>query len=310
MSLEALVDHPVSVIISVCSFIVACLAYRQAGKANAQVEWHNQMSSKKILDAAREKYVQEMIEVEKEFYQHVETLRAVSGKSRLELGYLLDNFESYFIPYCKLSHEFYKATEYIRDVYDSMLTYQSGRNLIFRIRVLKDIDRNSVNEEENNQLKVVDFFRRKKGSERTLEQKLLTSKFLQSVLVTIYERIPASSEAELFRSGYKFIEEYLEVHEKIQEPLLNLSKRLKRMLYRNSFEAIKLEEMGDLSHRYERVIGDIDRIRHLTFFDLRGLNDIPTHEAVGKLLYVGSVMRMVDDFEEWGKSNSYWGTLT
>lgn len=309
MSLDALVDNSVSVIISVGSFVVACLAYRQAGKANARVEWHNQMSSKKTLDAASEKYVQEIMEVEEELYQHLETLRAVAGKSRLELSYLFDKHESHFVPYCNLRHEFLKATEYIRDGYDSMLTYQTGLNLIFRIRALKSLDRSSFTKEKNIQPKVVEFFRREKCNEETLEQKLLESKFLQDVLCNIYERIPAADEAELFADGYKFIEEYLEAHEKLQKPLVSLSERLKRMLDRNSFEAIKLQEMGDLLYCYERLIGDIDRIQHLTFSDLRGLNDIPIHEAVGKLLYVGSVMHMVDNFKYWGGSISYWGKV-
>lgn len=250
----------------------------------------------KVIDDARKEYVKEIMEVEKQFHLLLGTLNDVSEKSHRELSYLFDRFDSARQPCCNLSGEFFKITEYVKDVYSPMLDYQTGLNLIDRVRALKRIDRNTFAKEEGGHHHYMFFWRKKKYGSLSPEDRLRSSKLVHTVLSNIYGRIPVSNEEELFTQGYKWIEVYKDSHEQIREPLSMLSKKLKSKLRQNSYESIKLEDMG-LSLQYKRLIGDIDRVLNLTFFDLRDPNGFLIDNSIGKLIYAGSVMHMVGHFD-------------
>lgn len=296
--------------IALCSLIVAFFAYRHSvtsSQDNAkQIQiisnTHFQLSSNIAISEASQKYVSLLANVNREFEEIVGKLADPAARASRLIGDTFDDFDSQQLTLPYLRHAFHTAITVVREAYDEELTYQTGLNLVFRLRALKFIKGDVATYQPETPDRSIFSFLKKQNKPNNPEEIINASTAFWDSLKTIYSRIPEEKEAALFRHIYRYIEEYSCLHRESHQRLDALEKQLEDAIKENSLEMYQIRDVPSLGTKFYRVKGDIGRIRELFLPDLDGLGGHPTQDGVAYSLYAACVLYIVSQHYMWGNA--------
>jgi len=292
------------------SLIVAFMAYRHtvmSSRDNAkQIQdisnKHLRLSSNIAISEASQKYVSLLSNVNREFEEIVSKLAYPSLKASIKIGNVFDDFDTQNQAHPYLRHAFHTGIRVVREAYDKELTYQTGLNLVSRLRALKFIKGDVATYQPEKPDRSIFAFLRKQKKPNGPEEIINASIVFWDSLKTIYDRIPEEKEAELFNRIHPYIAEYSRLHREFRQRLEELEKQLEDAIKENSLEMFEIREVPSLGTKFYRVKGDIDRVRELYFPDLHGLDGISVHDGISYSFYAASVLFIVSQHFMWGET--------
>ncbi len=302
----------VSELLAFFSVIVAALAYRHSvessNASSKQIQEisnnYLRMTSNIALNQASQKYVLLLKEVNDEFEGIVNKISSHALEGSMNIGNIFDSIDTNAMSHPHLRHAFHECITTVRNAYDRELTYQTGLNLMSRIRFLKYIKNDVVSYSKSKVGKSLFTFFKKSTKNKTPEEIINTSTQFWESLKIIYERTPLNSEPELFRKVSECVSEYSKLHKEVRCNLESLEKKLEDAVKENELETFDIRENAGLGYKLYQVKGDIGRYRELYFPDLHGLDDVPVHEGVAYSIYIGSVLYVASQYHAWGRSIS------
>lgn len=291
------------------SLIVAFLAYRHtvvssrdnAKKIQEISNTHLRLSSNIAISEASQKYVSLLSNINREFEAIVAKLVYPALDASTKIGSVFDDFDAQKQAHPYLRHAFHTGITVVREAYDKELTYQTGLNLVSRLRALKFIKEDVASYQPEKPDRSIFSFLRKQNKPSGPEDVINASTAFWDSLKTIYDRIPEEKETELFRRALPYIEEYSRLHKESRQRLEELEKQLEDAIKENSLEMFDIRDVTGLGAKFYRVKGDIGRVRELYFPDLNGLGEIPVHDGISYSLYAASVLFIVSQHFMWGK---------
>lgn len=283
--------------------LISLVALRQAARSSRlseqTAERQNQLDYRIAEQESGKRYVDLLHDVNVEFEQILQELTRLAADSRGSIEKVFDKYDTSKENNPYLRHAFHAATEDVRNGCDVELTYNTGENLLMRLRCIKSIEREGLVFERPVKRGFMDFFRRPKR--RTTEFELHTCPNFWEQSSHLYRRIPAVLESELFREIYPHVHAYREGHKRHLEKLESLQQLLEQGYERNRFELFKIDDMPFLGTRYRRILGDIKRIVAFDIPDFYGLEDLRCHDGIAYALFAGSVLCIVQDYSLWGR---------
>lgn len=296
-------------LIALFSLIVSFFAYRHSvtssKETNKQIQKisadHLQLSLNIALGKASQKYVLLLGEVRREFENIISELAYPALEASRKIGEVFDKYDNEQFGHPYLRHAFHEAINVVRDAYDKELTYQYGANLTERIRFLKFIKKDITAYrycKPGNSL----FPLFKRESFPVTPERYINSResFWDSVK-TIYSRISAQNEPDLFSEALGCMAEYRKLHEEKRDKLKVLEERLDQAVKENEFEIFDIRDIPKLGEKFYRLKGDIDRYRALYFPDFHGIESVPVRDGIAFCIYAGSILFIASQHFMWGK---------
>ena len=295
--------------VALFSLIVAFAAYRHAVVSSRdntkQIQeisnTHLRLYSNIAISKASQKYVSLLSNINKEFEEIVGKLAYTALDASTKIGSVFDEFDTKSQAHPYLRHAFHTGITVVREAYDKELTYQTGLNLVSRLRTLKFIKGNVASYEPEKPDRSIFSFLKKQNKPNGPEDAINASSVFWDSLKTIYDRIQEEKEPELFRLTLPYIEEYSRLHSEFRQRLEELEKQLEDAIKENALEMFDIRDIPGLGAKFYRVKGDIGRVRGLYFPDLHGLCEMPVHDGISYSLYAASVLFIISQHFMWGK---------
>jgi hypothetical protein len=299
----------ISEIIALFSLAVAFFAYKHAVTSSAATskqihliaEDHLKLSSNIALTEASQKYVLLLNEVNQDLEGIIKELSYPALKASTEIGEALEQYDNATSSSPSLRHCFHNAITVVREAYDQELTFQTGSNLVSRIRHLKFIKDDVSNYEKFDPEKSIFSFLKKEEPPKTPEQQINRSTVFWDAVKEIYSRVPSNKECEYFRDTLEILSEYRQLHESKHQLLEDLERKLEAAIKENALEMFDIRDIPNLGSKFYRVKGDIGRIRELHFPDLQGVEEYNVSDGIAYSVYAASVVFLTSQHFMWGK---------
>lgn len=291
-----------SLIVAFIAYLHTVISSRDNAKQIQKISnTHLRLSSDIAISQASQKYVSLLSNINNEFEGIVGKLAYPALDASTKIGRIFDEFDTERQAHPYLRHAFHTGITVVREAYDKELTYQTGLNLVSRLRALKFIKGDVASYEPEKPDRSIFSFLRIQNKPSGPEDIINASSVFWDSLKTIYDRIPEKNEPVLFRRALPYIEEYSRLHRESIQRLEELEKQLEDAIKENSLEMFDIRDVPGLGTKFYRVKGDIGRIRELYFPDLNGLGEISVQDGISYSLYAASVLFIVSQHFMWGK---------
>ena len=321
--------------ISALSLILAYLSYRQAYKiSNNTAQQLEELSIKHrnlifALETTKvaQKYVKVLSACQLSSEKSLRYLASVALQTRKEVGEVFDFYDSQKFKTPYLRHSFHRATEIVRNAYDFELTYQTGLNLIERLRSLKFLDKDDIanhTQKTIHDFSILKFFKgnisnRLKpyfkisqhsqieelhvDNERFEKPEIIINKNSEfwSHLKEIYNRIPEKDIPFLYSKAHNYLKKYCSEFDQIKNVLLKNTETLGQILQENELEPISLKDIPNLGDKFHHFYGKCSRLIHFDLIDIRALDEVFDSSGISILIYAGSCLAIVGSHMLWGE---------
>ncbi|TWC21576.1 MULTISPECIES: hypothetical protein [unclassified Pseudomonas] len=298
----------ISEVTALLSLFVAFVAYRNSvvssrdnsKKIDKIANDYMVLTSNIAISEASKKYISLLSEVNKEFECIVAKLAHPALSGSVNIGDVFDEFDAQRHSHPYLRHALNTSVRVVREAYDYELTYQTGLNLVSRLRALKFIKGDVVLYESEKSKASVFAFLKKKSVPQGPEEIIAESSVFWESLGSVYNRIPEEKESELFRKVLPCIQEYIALHSEYRPRLKVLEEKLEDAIKENSLEMFNIRDVSGLGEKFYRVKGDIGRMRELYLPDFYRIEEVPVSEGVSYSLYAASVLFIASQHFMWG----------
>lgn len=296
-------------LIAICSLGVAFFAYMHAVKSSQSTsvqiqkisEEHLRLSSSVALNEASQKYVSLLADVNQEFERITKELAYPALVASRSIGEVFDKYDTQDIGHPHLRHCLHTALTIVREAYDHELTYQTGLNLMDRIRALKYIKNDVSQYEKASPEKSLFSFLKKERPPQTPEEKINSSTAFWDSVKEIYTRIPSNAEPQLFKDTLSHLKEYRKLHESKRDQLKSLEEKLESAIKENALEIFDIRDIPNLGQKFFRVKSDIGRYRELYFPDFHGIETQNILDGIAYSIYSASIAFIASQHFMWGK---------